>query len=41
MDCKDDKDPFYIHTLYDLHDVIFSSDENIENIIERDEEMEF
>lgn len=41
VDCKDDKDPFYIRTLYDLHDVIFSSDENIENIIERDEEMEF
>ena len=41
VDCKNDKDPFYIHTLYDLHDVIFSSDENIENIIERDEEMEF
>lgn len=41
VDCKDDKDPFYIHTLYDLHDVIFSSDKNIENIIERDEEMEF
>ena len=41
VDCKDDKDPFYIHTLYDLHDVCFSGEEHTENIIERDEEMEF
>lgn len=32
---------FYIHTLYDLHDVCFCSEEHTENIIERDEEMEF
>lgn len=41
VDCKNDKDPFYIHTLYDLHDVCFCSEEHTENIIERDEEMEF
>ena len=41
VDCKNDKDPFYIHTLYDLHDVCFSSEEHTENMIEQDEEMEF
>lgn len=41
VDCKNDKDPFYIHTLYDLHDVCFSSEEHTENMIEQDEEVEF
>ena len=41
VDCKNDKDPFYIHTLYDLHDVCFSGEEHTENMIEQNEEMEF
>lgn len=41
VDCKNDKDPFYIHTLYDLHDVCFSGEEHTENMIEQDEEVEF
>ena len=37
VDCKNDKNPFYIHTLYDIHDVIFSSDENMEEVEDAEE----
>ena len=37
VDFKNDKNPFYIHTLYDIHDVIFSSDENMEEVEDAEE----
>lgn len=29
VDCKNDEDPFYIHTLYELHDVCFSKEHKV------------
>jgi hypothetical protein len=41
VDCKDIKEPFYFNELCSLYDVCFPSKEYKENIIDRDEEIEF